>query len=254
MKINKGNNTINSVDDWRNYAPPKDPKRQWVDGRSAMELAKIWVASGKVVIPPNLLQLLNSIPKFKGVELIEGEPEANIKFDKRGGPRNADLSILGTLNKENVAITIEAKADEQFGNILCTQTIEAFEEKLIKSRSQRVERIIDLLISILPPHNTGLPKLETIRYQLLTGIAGTIAYANNINAKDAIFIVHEFHTSKTSQEKIETNTLDLNNFMKRLSNGAVSSIFPGKLYGPFIMPGLPLFDSVPDLYIGKIIN
>lgn len=255
MVIKKGNNIINSIKDWEDKAPPKDKKKQWVPERSAFELANVWVGTDKVVIPSKFSKIIQSVPVFKNIILIEGEPEAQLRFDNRKGePRNADLAIKGKVNEETVAITIEAKADEAFGEILHNATINALERKLENYKSQGVERIIDLLKSILPSQTKSLPKLDKIRYQLLTGVAGTIAYANSIKSKYAIFIVHEFHTSKTSLKKIEANSLDLENFMKRLSNSFITSIVPGKLYGPFSIPGLPLFKDIPDLYIGKIID
>jgi hypothetical protein len=87
--------------------------------------------------------------------------------------------------------------------------------------------------------------------QLLTGVAGALAFAVEVGAKRAAFVVHEFTTRLTDDAKHRANAADLDAFVTRLSAGRVSHVPSGTLLGPFAIPGAPLFDRAPALYVGK---
>ncbi|GAB1723009.1 MAG: hypothetical protein NTNFB01_19050 [Nitrospira sp.] len=67
----------------------------------------------------------------------------------------------------------------------------------------------------------------------------------------AVLLIHEFVTDKTLDEKHEQNARDLTHFVARLSHGAVKSVQAEYLYGPFTVPGAPLFSKKVDLFVGK---
>ncbi len=100
----------------------------------------------------------------------------------------------------------------------------------------------------------GFPEFLTLRYQLLTAAAGTLAYATQHNAALAVLIVHEFKTSKTKEAKHLTNEQDFQAFLSRLapfsdSKGAATK---GDFAGAYMVPGNPLFSTHPVLFIGKV--
>lgn len=61
MQITKNGQIIKTLDDWWRLAPPKDPVKQWVDGRSAKETARAWTAR-EASPRPEILNLLRSAP------------------------------------------------------------------------------------------------------------------------------------------------------------------------------------------------
>jgi hypothetical protein len=92
MKLMQKASLITCLEDWRQSAGPKRSE-QWVPGRSAYELASAWCRDG-VAVPAAMVELLDSHEATRGVRLVEGIPEARIRFDQRGGePRNADLAL-----------------------------------------------------------------------------------------------------------------------------------------------------------------
>jgi hypothetical protein len=189
----------------------------------------------------------------RGLVFISGEPECRLRFDRFGGePRNADLAIKATLNEHPVALTIEAKADESYGELVSEAVVSSIERMLANGRSNGVARVEQLVRALLPLHRVGLPGLGGLRYQLLTAVAGTLALAERLHARSAILLIHEFITSKTDDAKHESNHRDLERFVRRLSDGRIKSVPPGKLLGPFGVPGLPLFAKPAELYIGKV--
>jgi hypothetical protein len=156
MRIEKDRRIIRSIDDWREYAPPKRPDVQWKEGRSAYELAQAWCGSGKPAMPPELGDLLDSRSETADMAVECVFPEYRIQFDERAGePRNADLAFLGRVGDRSVAVTVEAKADEPFGSTVAGTICAALERRIENPRSRGVERVTDLVSALLPPYANG---------------------------------------------------------------------------------------------------
>jgi hypothetical protein len=260
IRLHKGAVEIRTLDDWSRFAPPKS-RKHWQPGRSAMECARAWCGAKGVMLPAEILMLLESDPVTLGVTLSHGEPEKKIVFDRAGGePRNADVAILGTDSSGKiVAITIEAKADESFGGTFEQTIAKSMEQIVSGKRSNGVGRAEQLACALLPPRRFGkevsraeaTPSLGTLRYQLLTAVAGTLAFAHQSGAHIAVFVVHEFVTDQTEDINHEANARDLNAFVTRLSDGAIREITPGELVGPIPVAKNANWPSGPVLYIGK---
>lgn len=60
------------------------------------------------------------------------------------------------------------------------------------------------------------PALGTLRYQLLSALAGTLVEANRDGADFAVVLVHEFVTTKTDDAKHAANRADIDAFCTRL--------------------------------------
>jgi hypothetical protein len=61
-------------------------------------------------------QTLALRPRFAGFRAERAVVEAQTRFDDhRGGPRNHDLLVVGSAQREHVVVSVEAKADETFG-------------------------------------------------------------------------------------------------------------------------------------------
>lgn len=255
MDLSKGGHKINSIENWFEIAPPKGRERHWQDGRSAKECAKAWLETGRPALPVELRDLFDSNEHTQGFDPLEVEPEAQIKFDKRSGePCNADLAILGSIRLSHIGCTIEAKVNEHFGKLLPDELCSSLERWRKSNRSRKLNRIKDLVQSILPAHSSSLPLLTEIRYQLLTAVAGTLAWANWLHCCQAVLVIHEFRTLQSTPNRIAANAADLNNFVRRLTNNLVSSVPDGEMLGPFQVPGTPLFNNPPPLFIGKAVR
>lgn len=253
MLIEKAGQRIQAMDDWRRLAPPKSAEKHWVDGRSAKETARIWLES-QPDVPPEVRALLCSNPELSDIEFMRAEPEAILPFDRFSGPRNADLAIWAGNAQGPVAITVEAKADEKFDSIVGDALSAALERLIANPNSGGVARIIDLAKAIFGPVAKGQAPITALRYQLLTATAGTLAHALNMGAPRAVLVIHEFVTQATSRKLLDANAADLTAFVHRVSRGAVSEFQPGCLYGPFTLPGEPLFEEPPAFFIGKAVR
>ena len=120
-------------------------------------------------------------------------------------------------------------------------------------RTGAIARIEALSAALLPPWREGLPHLGDLRYQLLTGIAGTLAWAREIAASRAVFIVHEFITDQTRDADHARNATDLSTFLNRFSDGTILDLPIGSFAGPIHVSGNARIATVP-LYIGKAVR
>jgi len=255
MRIIAKNREIRTVEEWQALAPPKR-RDQWKPGRSAMELARAWCGqpSGPVV-PAEIKQILASSEAIRGSRIIEVYPEHPVPFDTIAGePRNADLAIVAESDDGRVGITVEGKADEEFGPLVGDCLADAV-DRGIGGRSSGVRRVEMLVESLLPPRSPDprrIPRLGLLRYQLLTATAGTLTFAQQIGASRAVLLIHEFVTNETDDERHRKNARDLRNFVRRLTAGAVREVVPGALMGPFAVRGKPLGAEPLPLYLGKV--
>lgn len=168
--------------------PKKD--YQWKAGRSAMELARSWFRHAHPSPPDELISLLHSSTRLQSIQLTSGIPELVTPLPERGEGRNHDLALVGNTDTEQVTITIEAKADEPFGN----DTILEYWYKAIKKRGAgtptRVPERIEQLLAMVDP--SGVPvsesKWKNIRYQLLTALCGTILQAKIDDSALAVLV------------------------------------------------------------------
>lgn len=254
MRIIKNGNMISSIEDWKRFAPPKR-EDQWVEGRSAFELARAWCGSGIIEMPKELREILESREETSGLEVDVIIPEHRIIFDANGGePRNADLAFVGSTANSTVAVTVEAKADEKFGNTVMETLSSSLERLMRNPHSRGVKRVEDLIRSLLAVRRKGQEEVGYLRYQLLTALAGTLAYATTQRASVAVMIVHEFVTKKTSPKKRKQNESDYYAFLERIGGEHITPDKISHLLGPFKIPGVPLFENPVPLLVGKVIS
>lgn len=247
-QISKDRHAITSVETWFQYAPPKDGEKQWVDGRSAKELAKAWFpTSGQACVPDELSSLLISHADFATAEITTGTPEVRIPLDDYPGEtRNADLVLLAKRGGDTILITVEAKADESFDMHIGEKLKSAATNSNIPKRVQHLCR------SMFGTTPMETPELKNLRYQLLNATAATLIAAQSHHAAQALFLIHEFATNKTTAEKRQENHDDLVAFLSVLSRGATRSLDTGVVVGPFHVPGGKHIPSGIPLFLAKI--
>lgn len=252
MPISKNGIALTSLSAWETYAGPKS-SNQWVDGRSAKEVARAWIEGGGTNFPEEVSSALTSHKAFGLVQAWQAEPEAKLPFDNFAGePRNSDLVIYAQDLHGPFLIAVEAKADEPFGETVAETLAAAVDRYLENNRSNGVARIEQLATALLGPRQTDDPPLKDVRYQLLTACAGTLCEAERCGYSRALMLIHEFVTNKTSDDKHIRNAADLGTFVRRLSHGSVTTVRSGGIYGPFAVPGAPLLSDRVALFVGKV--
>ncbi len=230
------------IANWEMWTRPKKDY-QWEPERSAMELAKAWFRQSAVSPPDELVQLLNSSSRLTDLQFLRGIPEYVTSLPERGEGRNHDLWIIGRTTQEQVTICIEAKADEPFGNETVADYRRSTNKRRESGKSTRVPERISKLLSLVP---AGDNRWDNIRYQLLTAICGTAIQARRDGSALAVFVVHEFHTCKTTTDNIRANAEDFNAFMAVITDSH-EPVITGTLYGPITVGGV-------DCLIGKAVH
>ena len=238
---NKDGFPIDSVEARHRLAPPKKADRHRKAGRSAMEEARAWCQQLKV--PEELSSLFASCPQTQDLIVETVIPEKVTRIDGFSGEqRNHDLMIEGMVGDKKAVVCIEAKADESFGKIAGPYADSARQANVRSKVPDRLELICHKLFGSLSP------EAREIRYQLLTGAAGTLAEAIEQNADLAIFVVHEF-IGVTDPDKVKVNSDDLNRFVQLLTQGEIPSIAKGEMIGPVTLPQSA--ERMPQFFIGK---
>lgn len=234
--------TICSLDEWLLKCPPQK-RSQWQPKRSAMETAKVWICG----IPIEYRQTLKGFD----LEFELCSPEFVTRFDKyNGNGRNHDLLILAKDKKEEkVIISVESKVDESYGQLVgpCLKSIKRQKEEGKASNADfRIEELRKAIFPQLEPN-----VFESLKYQLLTAVAGTLAEAKIQGTKKAIFLVQTLLTSSMDKGKHRKNQRDLDSFINVISNGKYPNIRDNDLLGPFKFPGNQFIPDDVKLWIGK---
>ena len=200
IKISKNNNIITTVEEWYQFAPPKAKEKHWKDGRSAKSLAQFMTDKNQVKKLEDILVEL----KYGTNGVISCTPEANTVLPCKGNGRNHDLLMIG----EDFVVGIEAKVSEPFGEEISTELIEASDNK-----KNRIDTLANKLFGC--KINEVKDGLE-LRYQLLTGVYGTLLEAENNKKSKALFLVIVFTDGLTSEDEnaVNRNNDDFKNFCK----------------------------------------
>jgi hypothetical protein len=249
--LTKNGAPITSLDDWHRLARPKDDD-QWKDHHSAKETARAWLASGRA-LPRDIQALFENHPDFGFPTSWHAEPDVQLRFDSfPDEPHHTNLFILMKDRRGPYVVAVEAIADKTFGKTIAQERAAAIRRKRLNGRSNGERRIDQLESAIFAARPDEQAVLGSLRYQLLTAAAGVLRAAIDSHSTRAVLLVQEFITAETKEAKHATNAADLDAFAARLTSGTIAKIDPAHLYGPVRVAGSPLFDGVPDLYIGKI--
>lgn len=88
----------------------------WKQGRSAYELSTKWMQAGG--IPAAVKTVLQTVPEWRPVELLEGIFERETPLPGRGRPSQTDLLAIVRLQAGNAVLAVEGKVDEPFGPLV----------------------------------------------------------------------------------------------------------------------------------------
>ena len=168
------------------------------------------------------------------------------KFDSYRNPAQLDLGICGhTAEGQSLFVGVEAKVDEPFDD----KTVGAYYQAALIDRNMgrgtRVPERIRGLVSLYAPGriDEALRSIGPIRYQLLTGTAGTVAIGKAIS----VFLVLVFRTSLYDEVKGEENRRDYREFIERVHGRAVSGISSGVVAHEVAVGGRPLICIYQDI-------
>lgn len=183
---------IKNINQWFNVAPPEGGEKQWVEGRSAMEMARLALSRR---FPELICQVLKECEIKDDYFLCE--PEALTPFEKgmgNSGPRHHDLLMIG----KDTIIGIEAKVSEPFDKKIKDKRFGASD-----NMCRRLDSCIDYLYKNKPDN------VEDLYYQLFSATVGSIIEAKKHEKKNVVslFIVFDGDVLKEPQyeDKVKEN-------------------------------------------------
>jgi hypothetical protein len=204
-------------------------------------------------LPTEAVGILAGIEGLAGLVFERAHPEHRVRFDNLAGePRNADLVAVGSAGRTRVPLSLEAKADESFGEFVSKVLLKAACKIAQELPTGAIERVQRLASALLPPRGGGDPHLGGLRYQLLSATAGALAFAKQENAQIAILLIYEFRNGNLCPRKLADHKRDLNQFVSRLSGGRYKEVDFGTLVGPISVPGSERIPADIPLYLGKV--
>jgi len=226
-------------------------ERQWRDSYSAKELAKAWCVGGAPECPANLRALFDYHPLTRGALLVEGGPEHVTVLPERGEGRNHDMWIRAEAAGSGLTICIEAKVEESFGEPIGAYVQSARQRN---PRTGIVKRAKALLRIVTGKEiDPEFHEVATLRYQLLSGVAGTVLQAQKDRSPIAIFVVHEFRRRLSHTAKVQTNAADLSAFVSLLG-GRQITVDAGMVHGPWTMSAGVAGTAAVKVLLGKIVT
>jgi hypothetical protein len=198
--------------------------------------------------PPQELRSLIEATFGTGIVFEDAQPECIVRLDDfEGEHRNCDLVILCRRGSLRIVISVEAKADEPFG-----ETIGDYYDAKLNTSSNVPKRIVQLSTALFGrvPDET----IRNLRYQLLHAAAGALIEAISQGANCAVFLVHEFHSPDLNLEKVEHNMADWTNFVKAFPALASMAVGRNQSFGPVSVPGLGRVSGSIPLYLGSVVT
>jgi hypothetical protein len=229
--VNRQERPICSVKEWGVLAKPASPVH-WQDGRSAKELAEAWIDGTG---PAALGKLLARDARTADLQVKKATAEAQTAFDSLpGGRRNHDLLIEGDAAGGPTIVGLEGKADESFGETLDGFGRAARRKADRGERTNAPQRLERLLADLAGTSLEARPELGKLRYQLFSGVAGTLAATGPDD--QAVFVVHEFKTPRTTQRRRDANAADIALFVEQVFGGVVPAGEEWWLVGPLRVP------------------
>jgi len=165
-------------EDWKEQLA--EPDKQWETGYSAKALAYCWEEAKGF---PNSVKRVfqrSEYGVFKNIEFLVGFVEYKVPLPPWGHPSQSDIFVLAKSKNDLVAIVVEGKVSEPFG-----ETVEDWLKDESKGKRTRLEFLSNLL-------KLNQDNLEGIRYQLIHRTASAVIEAKRFNATAALLLVHSF--------------------------------------------------------------
>jgi hypothetical protein len=241
MDLRKKNGNI--IRSWEEWERPKKAY-QWKEGRSAMELARIWFRESDPAPPKEYMEILEKHFE-RHVKVIKAVPEliTDLPPENSRSGRNHDIHCECEFGDQKVTVCVEAKTDESFGNV----SISTYYTNMLGQRNDGVstdlpERV-EMLISMLP---ISCKSVETCPvadngYQLLTALTGTAIQAKKDDVDFAVLIIHEILTDLTDMKKVDENKADYVSFVQSVAQHQELDCSYGIINGPFDIDGMKCY-------------
>jgi hypothetical protein len=152
-------------------------EKHWRKGRSAYELAHLWMDAGG--IPRTVKDVLAIRSELAGAELLEGHFERSTEIPGRGRKSQTDLLAICETAVGKIVIGVEGKVDETLG-------------PLVRDWDDGSPNKQTRLAGLLAMLGIASTDANDLRYQLLHRTAAAMIEARAFGVDRAVMLVHSF--------------------------------------------------------------
>jgi hypothetical protein len=192
---------LRTLCDWQSRLG--DPVLHWKRGASAMEVAIQWTmasvrpGSG---LPKCVEQVLKTVPGGDHCSVKLAIPELQTELDGKGKPSQTDLWVLLNSAAGLLSLSVEAKADESFGEVTGKWLdVKKDEGRWVRLRSVCAELGLDADGELV----------KGLMYQLLHRTVATLKEAREWKASAAVMLVQCFGEGSHESERSWRHFSDL---------------------------------------------
>lgn len=199
-----GKNT-GEIMNWSEWVRPKKEDTQWSPGRSSMLLAQFAFKDNKQPFAEMILNIISSCGiDTSMIDTLECYPEAYSSLGKGmySGARNQDLMVLAINSKSQktvIAIGIEAKVSEPFGESLGKAREAQMESRKVEGEYTRASKLAKFF--------ADGKDVDAIGYQLFTATMGTMCDALKNNCTKSIMLVLVFSGDVSKEHDYDAHCL-----------------------------------------------
>lgn len=196
------NNQISTIDDWKKFSPPMGGDMQWIDGRSAKELAR-YITATLPNVPSEIEAVITDFTHCDSE--FEWAAEYVTDFASCGLGRGEGRNHDAIMANNDIFVGIEGKADESLG----TQFIGTALKGASDNKKNRIDGMIKMLYGDIPDNHKDL------RYQLVTASCACLLEAKKRKLNKTMLMVIVFKKDKCySEKKIAENDKDISFFLR----------------------------------------
>lgn len=180
---------VKNAEDWKLFLADS---KHWRTGYSAKALAYCWQEANDFPKSVRNVFKKSGLDIFKDIELLLAFPEYKVTLP--GGPRSSqnDIFVLAKGNNQLVAIAVEGKVSEDFGQTVAKWKLKRVEKT---NKDKRLNFLLQQLCLEKVP--------ESVRYQLIHRTASAMIEAKRFNAGNALMLIHSFSQSYEHFEDYE---------------------------------------------------
>jgi len=185
-----------SASDWRSRLG--DPEKHWKRKASAMETAVSWEGVKSSSGLPKPIAAMFQAAKLNEPELLLAIAEHKVPLVGRGGDSQCDVWALVRTTQGTVSVSVEAKAQEDFGKN--NETLEAWLKAGTSPASPANRSMRWLQVEENLP-KTGDGAYQGVPFQILHRCAAAVIEARRFRLTHAVFLVQSFNAPPNSFEK-----------------------------------------------------
>jgi hypothetical protein len=234
LRLMKSGQTIETAGDWRRSERSTGDSRSAHRLRGHDELAEAFFGNGYPEVPSEIVEAGTSHPDLAGLCLEWGIPSHRVAIGPFGAEHDlTDVVLVGSCRDQRVAVSVDAVADESFGEGLADfvrrWTIPP--PGLATGPREELAELIRALVPDAPPSIKAV-----LRLRLLLAVASALVFARRQHAHVALLAILEFDREDWPGRGTREHRYELNDLARALA-GPGAALSPGECLGPIRVPG-----------------